>query len=235
MADKEKELFVVVSDIHGNYPALQAVVDEEGTDVEYMVLGDIHGLLAWPAKTQQLVKSVGNFVLSGNHDKAVIEKGEGHVVSDELSAFELEHTLMSLSVEQIKWMLDLPHMEVVQRGQSRIALCHAYPWPSHASGYEPGNAGISKGSVTSVASTVSGDYDYVFHGHTHTQYDLDCSKFGHDVHFVNPGSLGYDHTYSIVETDHGGVTHKSVEVETDVESHIQEQLPEGAPHTEVWL
>jgi len=158
--------FVVVSDIHGNYPALQAVVDAEGQSSEYIVLGDIHGLNAYPSETQALVQAVSSFTLAGNHDKALFEFGEGHVVSDELSEFELYHTLANLSPEQVQWMLDLPHMEVIQRGQSRIAICHAYPWPSHASGYEPGNAGISKGSVTQVASTVGDDYDYVFHGHT---------------------------------------------------------------------
>jgi predicted phosphodiesterase len=227
--------FVLVSDIHGNYPALQAVVDAEGLEKEYMVLGDIHGLLGYPAKTQALVKSVGNFILAGNHDKAIFHHGEGHVVSDELSEYELEHTLSNLSDEEQEWMANLPFMEVVQRGPSRIALCHAYPWPAQASGYEPGNAGISKGSVTSVASTVADDYDYVFHGHTHTQYELDCSQWGHDVHFVNPGSLGYDHTYAVVETDHGGVSLKSVEVEEDVAAHVQANLPEGAPHTNEWL
>ena len=227
--------FVLVSDIHGNYPALQAVVDEEGIDAEYMVLGDIHGLNGYPSKTQNLVQAVGNFVLAGNHDRAIFEYGEGHVNSDALSEFELYHTLSNLSVEQVEWMLDRPYMEVVQRGPSRIALCHAYPWPAKASGYEPGNAGISKGSVTSVASTVSDDYDYVFHGHTHTQYELDCSQWGHDVHFVNPGSLGYDHTYAVVETDLGGVDLRSVEVEADVQGHVQSHLPEGAPHTEKWF
>lgn len=226
--------FVVLSDIHGNFPALRAVIDQEG-DAEYIILGDIHGLNAYPDLTQKTVKQIGDFVLAGNHDKALVEFGEGHVVSDELSKFERDHTLANLSPKQVEWMLDLPHMEVIQRGQSRIAICHAYPWPSHASGYEPGNSGIAKGSVTQVASTVSDDYDYVFHGHTHEQYDLDCAKWGHDVHFVNPGSLGYDHTYSVVETDHGGVTHKSVEVETDVETHVQEQLPEGAPPASKWL
>jgi len=117
--------FVLVSDIHGNAPALESVIEREGRDKEYMVLGDIHGLNAYPKETLDLVREVGNFVLAGNHDKAIFNYGEGHVNSDALSRFELEHTLSSLSADDCEYMLDRPFMEVVQRGPSRIALCHA--------------------------------------------------------------------------------------------------------------
>jgi predicted phosphodiesterase len=228
---------VLVSDIHGNYPALQAVVDKEGSDKEYVVLGDIHGLLAYPEQTQQLVKDVGDVILAGNHDKALFEKGEGHVNSDELSAFELEHTLSNLDTEQQEWAEELPHMEVLQKGQSRIAATHAYPWPEQASGYEAGNAGVQKRNLTKVASVVTDDYDYVLHGHTHEQYDVDCAKFqGLDVHFVNPGTLGYKQTYSTLDTETGDVSHKSVDIDWDeVKAHVQAHLPEDAPSVETWL
>jgi predicted phosphodiesterase len=229
---------VVLSDLHANAPALQAVVDKEGADSDYIVLGDLMGLLAHPAKTVSLVREISDYTLAGNHDKAIFEHGEGHVVSAKLSEFELTHTLSKLDQEQQQWMLDLPYMDIQQVGQSRIAMCHAYPWPERASGYEPGNAGVKKGDVVEVAATVSSDYDYVFHGHTHEQYDLDCAKFGHDVHFVNPGSLGYDSTYSLVNTAEGTVTHKSVAGEYDWDElvdHVQRKLPNGAPPASKWL
>jgi len=106
--------FVLVSDIHGNAPALEQVVEREGRDKEYMVLGDIHGLNAYPKETQELVQEVGNFVLAGNHDKALFHHNEGHVNSDALSRFELRHTLDNLSDEQQNWMRERPFMEVVQ-------------------------------------------------------------------------------------------------------------------------
>jgi predicted phosphodiesterase len=228
--------FVLIADVHGNAPALQEVVDAEGSDKEYMVLGDIHGLLAYPSETLELVQEVGNFVLAGNHDKAMFHYGEGHVNNSALSKFELHHTTSNLTDEQHEWMEKLPFLEVVQRGDSRICLTHAMPWPEQASGYEAGNAGVQKKNVASVASAVSNDYDYVFHGHTHEQYELDCSQWGHDVHFVNPGTLGYNGEYAVVDTDHGGVSLKEVEYDEDaVKKHVQSHLPEGAPHTENWL
>lgn len=227
--------YALISDIHGNSPALKQVVKQEGLNAEYIVLGDIHGLNAYPAETMNELQLLNTkFTLAGNHDKALFEYGEGHVNSDKLTEFELYHTLSNLSVEQIKWMLQRPYMEVVE-GSPRILATHAMPWPEQASGYETGNAGIPKENVPHFASIVGDDYDYVLHGHTHEQYDLNCKQFGHDVHFINPGSLGYDHTYSLLDTETGGVTHKSVEVEADVQSHVQSLLPEGAPHTRLWF
>jgi predicted phosphodiesterase len=231
--------YVLVSDIHGNAPALQAVVDSESAESNYVVLGDIHGLNAYPAETVALLTEIEpTILLAGNHDKAIFHHDEGHVNSDELSTFEQEHTVTNLTDEECDWMESLPFMDVWQDGDSRIAAAHAYPWPEKASGYEQGNIGVQKRNVTSVASTVSDDYDYVFHGHTHTQYDVDCSQYGgnNNVIFINPGSLGWDGTYSIVNTDTTTVQHKSVEFDTEqIEAHIQDALHDSAPNTSQWF
>jgi hypothetical protein len=203
---------VLVSDLHGNADALQSVVDAESGS--FVVLGDVVGLHVQP-EVVPLVRDVGDTVLAGNHDKAVFEYGEGHVVSDELSRFELTETLTGLSADDVRYMLKRPSLAVQEYDGNTAALTHAYPWPEEANGYEAGNQGVTKSRVVEVAAKVADDYDYVFHGHTHTQYDLDASKFGHGVHFVNPGSLGYNGDYSVVDTATGTVEHHSVEVETD--------------------
>ncbi len=226
--------FVLVSDIHGNYPALRKVVDREGLHKKYLILGDVHGLLGYPAKTQELVKQVRFVVLSGNHDKAILQKGEGHVNDETLSKFEKEWTISQLTDKQQDWMESMPSMHIIE-GSPRICLTHAMPWPEEASGYERGNAGIPKGNVPHFASIVADDYDYVFHGHTHTQYSLDCERFGHEVHFVNPGSLGYQQKYAVVDTATGDVELKEVEsTDEEVVAHLKEVLPDDAPSVEKW-
>lgn len=229
--------YVLVSDIHGNYPALQAVIDREGRDANYLILGDLFGLNAYPKKTLELLLSLENArVLRGNHDTAIFHHNEGHVASDKLSEFELENTLADLSEAETEWVKELPSFcEITDSEGQKICLTHAKPWPSESSGYEARNAGIPKGNVPHFASKVSDKYDYVFHGHTHDQYSLDCSQWSHDVQFVNPGSLGYDYTYSVIDTETGEVGAKSVEVDVDeIKDHIQENLPEGAPHVSSW-
>ena len=227
--------YVLLSDIHGNAVSLEAVIDAEGTDVEYLVLGDIHGLCGYPAKTVELLQSLDATIIAGNHDKALFHHDEGHVNSDILSEYEYEHTINSLTRSQQDWMLQLPFMKVITRSGDRICLAHSYPWLEQASGYELGNAGVTKATVTSVASVVADDYDYVFIGHTHQQYDLDCSQFEHDVHFANPGSLGYDETYLTFDQETGKFEHKSVDIDRDmVRAHIDGLTPDSAPSSYTW-
>ena len=229
---------VLVSDIHGNAKALQAVVEREGLDAEYAVLGDIHGLLAYPSETLQLVQQLRGPKLAGNHDKALFHKGEGHVNSEQLSRFELEHTLDNLTQDDIDYMRGLPFLKVWTNSGTRFCATHAMPWPEKASGYEMGNAGVPKWNVAHFASIVADDYDWVFHGHTHEQYSLDCERFGHDVHFVNPGSLGYADSYTVFSTDSNEVEHKSVVGEYDYDAlkeHVQSVLPDDCPNVNRWL
>jgi len=230
--------YVLVSDIHGNAPALEAVIEREVCqDKQYIVLGDIHGLNGFPQQTQSIVQAAEH-AIAGNHDKAIFHNNEGHVNSDKFNNFEKEHTLSQLTDEQQEWMENLPFMDVFQDGDSRIAIAHSYPYPEKASGYEMGNAGVKKGHIPSVGSAVSDEYDWVFLGHTHTQYDVDVSKFGgaHDVHFVNPGSLGWHQTYSTLNTDTGEIEHKSVTIDTDeIIEHVDEHLYEGIPPAREWL
>lgn len=225
---------VLVSDLHGNAPALERVIDREGLGKEYIVLGDIMGLNSYPEKILELVRDVATEVIGGNHDKAIFHRGEGHVVSDKLSKFELYHTLSGLSVEQVKWMLELDYMKTIESGS--ICLTHAYPWKENASGIEEGNSGIRKREVMEVASNLGGEYDWLFHGHTHTQYSLDCSKFGHDIHFVNPGTLGYNGHYAVVDIDSEEVELKQVDIDiASIKDHISSVLSESCPSVEEWL
>jgi len=228
--------YVLVSDIHGNFPALREVRNREGLSANYIVLGDIHGLNSYPRDVMEMLGVIKpEVMLAGNHDKAIFHHHEGHVNNDALSRFERDETLNALSPQDREKMRSLPHMEVFQDGDSRIAAAHAVPWPEQASGYEAGNAGVPKGNVPHFASIVADDYDIVLSGHTHEQYSLDCERFGHDVLFVNPGSLGWDGNYAILNTETKEVKLKSVEYDKErVRKHIQSVLPENAPHTKQW-
>jgi predicted phosphodiesterase len=228
--------YVLISDIHSNYPALNAVVESEGLDANYVVLGDLMGLNSYPQETLDLLKKMKpSVLLAGNHDKSIFQHDKGHVNSSALSKFERDHTLNMLSSESIDFMRSVPFMDVFQDGGNLIAAAHAMPWPEQASGYGSGNAGVRKGNVPHVASAVADDYDYVFHGHTHTQYSIDANRWSHDVHFVNPGSLGYDGVYTVVDTETGDVDHRSVEYDHDaVKEHIADVLPDDAPSVDRW-
>lgn len=67
--------FAIISDIHGNLPAFEAVLDQlERTDVEgILCLGDIVGYGPWPAECLDLVTRCCTLTVRGNHDEAVID------------------------------------------------------------------------------------------------------------------------------------------------------------------
>jgi len=228
--------YVLLSDVHGNADALESVIEREGEDSNYLILGDLMGLMAQPSRVVSIIRSLENTqVLAGNHDHSIFHEDRGHVNSSELSRFEYDHTMDTLSEEQIAWVRQLSYFDVIERDGQRICLTHAMPWPDQASGYESGNAGIKKRDLPHIASAVSDDYDWVFHGHTHTQYELDAEPWTHDVHFVNPGSLGYQGYYATVDTESGEVELKSVEIDdSSLKEHISSVLPEYAPSVEKW-
>ena len=67
---------VILSDLHGNAPALEQVVEAEGWDKQYLILGDIIGLNPYPRETISLLQSLPNTeMLQGNHDLAVLTHG----------------------------------------------------------------------------------------------------------------------------------------------------------------
>lgn len=228
---------VLLSDIHANARALESAIIYEGWDAEYVILGDIMGLNGFPQETLELVQSVDPLVvLGGNHDKAIFRHKEGHVNSEELSSYELEHTRSSLSNDGIEYMQNLPYLEDFEHGGTKIRAAHAEPNIGAASGYVAGNLGVPKSDIVKHAARLSDRFDWVFLGHTHEQYDVDCTKFGHGVHFVNPGSLGWSGEYATVDTSTGEVELKTVEWdENAVKERIADSLPDDAPSVNEWL
>ncbi len=66
----------IISDVHGNLDALEAVVaglEREGVD-EFICLGDIVGYGPEPAECLNRVRKISSYVVAGNHDLAVADK-----------------------------------------------------------------------------------------------------------------------------------------------------------------
>src|SRR5512143_3959240 len=66
---------LVISDIHANYPALEAVLADAGTVDETWCLGDLVGYGPDPNAVMELIREIPNLTcLLGNHDVAVLGK-----------------------------------------------------------------------------------------------------------------------------------------------------------------
>lgn len=93
----------VVTDIHGNLPALEAVIadfTQAGAD-SVINLGDIVSGPLWPAETADRLMALGWPTLAGNHERQVLQPIERQGASDRHAAQRLNETHRS-------WLAGLP-------------------------------------------------------------------------------------------------------------------------------
>jgi predicted phosphodiesterase len=99
----------VLSDIHGNLPALQAVleqVEREGVDA-VVNLGDILSGPLLPAETAQLLMARGFVTIAGNHERQLLaqwRRAPGERDLDDVDGFSAS----CLTREQAQWLQALP-------------------------------------------------------------------------------------------------------------------------------
>lgn len=211
--------YTIVSDIHANYPALEAVLEDAPDASGLICLGDIIGLCGFPGKTVDLLREETTYCLKGNHDVAVLEHTEGHVNSPELSTFELEHTHDILSQSQKSWVTSLSSYREIT--DLDLLIAHAKPTPERSSGYGR-NSGLRGKDYVTASSRLPSWVETLAVGHTHEQKTVDCRKFDgdHGTTIVNPGSTGqplrhHRATYAQLDTDTSTATLHDVDYETD--------------------
>lgn len=212
----------IISDVHANYPALQKVHQTVSTKVNgYVFAGDLVGIYAYPAETLDFIQSKSLLHIKGNHDISVISNNEGHVNSAQLSNYEYRITMSELSESQKSYIRNMKTYK--QWEDTNMLVSHAKPYPESSSGIN--SLGVDEGNFTKIASKLGDKYDYVVVGHTHKQGYLDCSKFGHNVTIINPGSVGQPMgraNFSILDTETGYVEEFSVSYDTsDLKSRIK--------------
>jgi putative phosphoesterase len=164
-----------ISDIHGNLPALEAVleeIDREGVD-EIVVAGDsVSG--PWPAEVFDLLESIGARTVHGNADRV----DEVSAASAELAAWNEERLGARRRADAKRWPTTL---ELDVDGLGSVLVCHSTPrsdTPIYTS-LTPDEV------VVDVIGEV--DADVVICGHTHMQYDRTLAS---GLRIVNPGSVG---------------------------------------------
>ncbi|AGM11505.1 NinI-like serine-threonine phosphatase [Halogranum tailed virus 1] len=217
---------LVFSDVHGNLPAMEAVLTEGlNRNVDSFVsVGDTMGVLGWPQDTAKLVRDVTEHAVYGNHDAYF--RSDFNWVPHHPSQKQ-EHRVVTENMYGCvqKWLDDLPEEVYAEYGDKTLYIVHANPftprlldkrWGEYKCGY-PADGYCGKGKYTKVASFV--DADYVALGHTHQQAKLDCSKFGHDTIVFNPGSVGapYDEParFAILNTTENEVELCSTEYDVE--------------------
>jgi predicted phosphodiesterase len=152
-------------DVHGNPPALEAVLAEVADDTQIVFGGD----LAWgpvPAETVDRIRELdGALLIRGNADR---DPGDDWV-NEQLGA------------ERLEWLGALPEqLELEIDGLGRVLFCHGSP----RSDEEMLLRTASGERLAMILANV--DADIVVCGHTHMQFDRRYDRW----RVVNAGSVG---------------------------------------------
>ncbi|HEX9117648.1 MAG TPA: metallophosphoesterase family protein [Anaerolineae bacterium] len=199
-------LIAVLSDIHSNLPALQAVaadLKELQPDAVY-VLGDVVNGCPWPAEVIDFLLDRGWPSLMGNHDDAVLQLGTPRMEAryahrDRYGV--LWWTRDRLDDRRLAALEGLPlEIKVKGDGMPPLRLVHGIPGNFFV-GFAPGapDEWVSRRLATVAEPAIAG-------GHTHIQ--MVRAVDGHLI--VNSGSVGmpYDGDcragYAWLASDGGG-------------------------------
>ncbi|WP_416838183.1 metallophosphoesterase family protein [Haloferax sp. DFSO52] len=113
----------VISDVHGNLPALDAVLSDMPPVDTIVCAGDVVGYNPWPDACVTELSNRDIPTISGNHDRAVIE-GTGFRFNS-LAAAGVDFARDELSPSSLDWLRSLPERRTLADG--RVTLVHGHP------------------------------------------------------------------------------------------------------------
>ncbi len=172
---------LVISDIHGNWPALQAIPKEADAVV---CLGDIVSYGPFPKECLAWVQAHATYVVRGNHDTALAYDQESGAApaKAELARLTLARHRMVVGPQEMEWLRRLPTS--LQFSFDGYAF-----YATHASPEDPLfdyrlTPALPDGELKKAVEKVRADL--VLLGHTH----LPMSRGAWTKVVLNPGSVG---------------------------------------------
>jgi predicted phosphodiesterase len=184
----------VISDVHGNLPALEAVLADLGSVDTLVCCGDLVGYYPDVAEVVDRVRALGALVVRGNHELMAL--GARPVPPERAGYYAIEWTRRALSERQLAWLATLPPALELVRDGLVIEVRHASPWDEETYLY-PDAAELSRLSLP--------EGRWLLLGHTHHPMRL---RAGAGV-VANPGSVGQPRdwdpraAYAVVDTATG--------------------------------
>lgn len=178
----------VFSDIHGNLPALDAVLSDipsQQVDAVYC-LGDLVGYAPFPNEVTERIRREGIPTVMGNYDDGVgFDRDEcgcayRELTEKQLGARSLAWTKDHTTGENKTFLRTLHHEIRFEANDQRVLLVHGSPRKMNEYLFE--DRALS--SFRRLAA--SSNADIIVYGHTHRPY----TKLVDGVLFVNVGSVG---------------------------------------------
>lgn len=213
---------LVVSDIHANWPALQAI--QEDADA-VLCLGDIVSYGPFPRECLRWVRERAAHVVRGNHDTALAEGVDPQAAGfkRELAAATLAVHRNLLAADEVAWLRRLPTEVSFRMEEYRLFAVHATPKDplfSYRLTPELEDAEL-KQEVADVRA------DLVLVGHTHRA----MSRGAWSKVVVNPGSVGQpldgdpQASYALIEGGVATLRRVAYDVEKTVDGIRRMPLP----------
>jgi predicted phosphodiesterase len=225
--------YALISDLHANLPALEAVLADAGArgiDAVYH-LGDLVGYAPWPNETVELIAARGIAGVAGNYDSTVATDYRHcgcryeDARQEALSHLSYEWTRRNVSPGNKAYLGGLPfRIDLLpdggHRAGPRVVLVHGTPtlntlyWGEDRSDEfclaMAGHAGLKPG-------------DLLAFGHTHLPWHRDVGG----IHFVNAGSVGrpkdgdWRAGYVLLDAGGGGLEVEFIRVQYEVEIAVR--------------
>jgi predicted phosphodiesterase len=238
----------IISDIHGNLEALQAVLSSiESDGVDYIIhLGDLVGYNANPRECVRLLQKKRVISVLGNHDLAILEPrmAKGFNV---LAHRAIIYCQQQLTNSEVQYLRGMPRIEVLW---DKYLLCHGSP--ESIESYLL-NLFQTKRVFNLLRKRFAG-IRLCFFGHTHIQKLWMCDQRGkvtsppnlpdtfsmhaENLYLINPGSVGQPRQrdnrarYLLFDTSCEAVHFKAVpyDIEKAQQKIMQAKLPEYLAH-----
>ncbi len=176
----------LISDIHGNAPALRAVLsDIKNNSIDSVVfLGDLATLGPAPTETIKMIKDLGCPCIIGNHEEALFEpkRANDFSIKEPVLHDAIHWCLSKLSAEDLLFLKSFRKTSLVPLSHNEGLLCYH---------------GSPKSSIEAILPTTPNhildqlfDFDtsikVAVGGHTHFQM---LRKYKETL-IINPGSVG---------------------------------------------
>lgn len=195
----------VLSDIHGNLPAMNAVCNHMSESVDRIIcLGDIIGYGPKPRECVDRIKQNSDLTIRGNHEKALIR---GETFNSTTAHHGLEHAKKKLYQNHYDWIQQLPD----KIANDDTLIFHSHPETEQH---------VYPEDVENVIDNLNKQYNFVIYGHTH----VPVNKHYNQTLIINPGSVGQPRD-SDQRASYAVVDYETKQAEINrVEYNIQETI-----------
>jgi len=191
-------MIAIIADIHGNYPALKAVLEDiQSSSINKIYsLGDVAGYYSMINECIELLRNKGIPNVMGNHDYYLTNSESCHRSNAANICLNFQRKIITL--ENLNWLKQ--SLPVIEMGNMR--LVHG-GWRDYREEYI---YNVEEAYFTNLEGK------YFFSGHTHVQF---LKKFVTQT-YCNPGSIGQPRdgnnkaAYALIDNDNGKIILKRI-------------------------